>query len=136
MGDQSKFQEVAARELAHAEAHADAQDELLAGGVYPDKGDPGEVHGLAGYLPSDPERTPEPHYMRGGIECIDAMRAVSTPADFQAFCRLTAFKYLWRLGEKDTALRESKKALDYARWLHESLAANTPPVRVPGRGRK
>jgi len=67
-------------------------------------------------------RTPVQHYMRGGIECIDAMKAISTPAEFQAFCRLTAFKYLWRLGEKDNPAWEAKKANDYTRWLEQSLA--------------
>lgn len=67
-------------------------------------------------------RTPVAHYQRGGIECIDAMKAISTPAEFQAFCRLTAFKYLWRLGEKDDPAREAKKAADYMRWLEQSRA--------------
>lgn len=83
----------------------------------------------------DPKREPVEHYMRGGIECIDAMRAVTTPGDFQAFCRLTAFKYLWRFGEKDDPVRESKKVLDYARWLHDSLAevdANADELRKAG----
>lgn len=69
-------------------------------------------------------RTPVEHYMRGGIECIDAMRAISTPEEFQAHCRLTAFKYLWRLGEKDDPLREAKKTEDYVRWLRQSLEDN------------
>lgn len=72
------------------------------------------------YISTD-GRTPVDHYIRGGIECIDAMKAISTPAEFQAFCRLTAFKYLWRLGEKDNPAREAKKANDYTRWLEQSL---------------
>jgi hypothetical protein len=66
-------------------------------------------------------RDPVNHYMRGGLECIDAMRAIATPAEFQAYCRLTAFKYLWRIGEKDDPVAEAKKAMDYARWMYESL---------------
>lgn len=59
--------------------------------------------------------------MRGGIECIDAMRAVSTREEFVAHCRLTALKYLWRLGEKDDPSKELKKAEDYIRWARERL---------------
>jgi uncharacterized protein with ATP-grasp and redox domains len=69
-------------------------------------------------------RTPVNHYMRGGVECIDVMRAISSPKEFQAHCRLTAFKYLYRLGEKDDPLREAKKAEDYVRWLRMSLEEN------------
>jgi hypothetical protein len=75
------------------------------------------------YISTD-GRTPVDHYMRGGLECIDAMKAISTPAEFQAFCRLTAFKYLWRLGEKDNPAKENKKAQDYLRWLAQSLEDN------------
>jgi hypothetical protein len=66
-------------------------------------------------------RDPVEHYMRGGIECIDAMRAVSTREEFVAHCRLTALKYLWRLGEKDDPSKELKKAEDYIRWARERL---------------
>ena len=66
-------------------------------------------------------RTPVNHYMRGGVECIDVMRAITTPAQFQAHCHLTAFKYLYRLGEKDDPAREVKKARDYLMWMQQSL---------------
>lgn len=68
-------------------------------------------------------RTPVDHYMRGGVECVDVMRAVSTPEGFQAHCHLTAFKYLYRLGEKDDPIHEVKKARDYLMWLQQSLEA-------------
>ena len=61
------------------------------------------------------------HYVRGGVECIDVMRAISTREEFVAFCRLTAFKYLWRLGEKDDPTKELKKVEDYVRWARERL---------------
>lgn len=67
-------------------------------------------------------RDPVPHYQRGGLECIDAMRAISTPEEFRGYLKLTAFKYLWRLGEKDLPVKEAKKAKDYITWLHEELA--------------
>ena len=71
---------------------------------------------------SKTDRDPVKHYMRGGIECITAMRAISTPEEFRGYLRLTAFKYLWRLGEKDLPAREAKKARDYITWLESELA--------------
>lgn len=64
-----------------------------------------------------------PHYVRGGHECIDVIRAISTREAFVEHCRLTAFKYLWRLGEKDDPAKELKKAEDYVRWARERLEA-------------
>lgn len=79
-----------------------------------------EKHG--GVIPTyAPDRTPTPHYMRGGLECIDAMRAIASPEAFAEHCRLTAFKYLWRMGEKDSAAKELAKAEDYVRWARERL---------------
>lgn len=74
-----------------------------------------------GYLPQDPERVPTPHYMHEDFECIDVMRAISKQSEFRGYCRLNAIKYLWRLGEKDDPVKEVGKALDYLRWLKESL---------------
>ena len=68
-------------------------------------------------------RDPVEHYQGDGIECIDAMRAISTHEQFVGYLRLTALKYLWRLGKKDLPSKEAKKAGDYVRWLHEELEA-------------
>ena len=65
-----------------------------------------------------------PHYVTEGYECIDVMRAISSPSEFQAYCRLNAIKYLWRLGKKDGPLQEARKALDYMAWLVHSLEEN------------
>lgn len=53
------------------------------------------------------------HYTSGGIECIDAMRAIATPEEIAAHCRLTAFKYLWRAGKKGPAAEDFRKAAWY-----------------------
>jgi len=66
------------------------------------------------------------HYKTdGGIECIDALRAALTPAEFQGFCRANAIKYLWRLGKKGPAAADARKAADYVAWLIASLEAET-----------
>ena len=41
------------------------------------------------------------HYNSGGIECIDAMLAAFGKEEVIAFCKLNAFKYVWRSGKKD-----------------------------------
>ena len=66
-------------------------------------------------------RDPVSHYMTGGYECIDVMKAISTPEEYRGYLRLTAFKYLWRLGKKDLPAKEAKKALDFVSWLHAEL---------------
>ena len=57
-----------------------------------------------------------PHY-RGEIEAIDALRAAMTEEEFRGFCRGTAMAYLWRLGRKDPAEQDARKALWYVSWL-------------------
>ena len=55
------------------------------------------------------------HYNKGGLECIDVMRAVFGDKEVMAFCKLNAFKYLWRDGSKgeDKQLDDSEKAEFY-----------------------
>jgi len=53
------------------------------------------------------------HYKLGGIECIDAMAAVSTPEEFRGFLKLSAFKYLFRSNHKNSTDMDIKKAKYY-----------------------
>lgn len=64
-----------------------------------------------------------PDHYKGEIECIDAMQQQSTPEEFAGFCRLTAFKYLWRFGKKDGEPndRDAKKAQWYLDRLTKAL---------------
>ena len=73
-----------------------------------------------------PDPTPDainpPHYQIGGIEAIDYMRAKSTPEEFEGYLRLSALKYLSRVGHKNgdhdaARAEEYKKAL----WFIERL---------------
>lgn len=52
------------------------------------------------------------HYNSGGIECIDAILAARGSEATKEFCICNTMKYLWRLGHKDDAVQEAKKA----RW--------------------
>lgn len=144
----SEFAEVQAAEMAAAEELGKRTDEFYEAGVYrslpPRPGSEGRIVGLCDDEPQLEvrERRKQPHYTRGGLECIDAMRAISTQAEFVGFCRLTAFKYLWRLGEKDDPAKELRKAEDYIRWARERLEGQNVQTlkeaaeRVLGRGRK
>lgn len=41
--------------------------------------------------PDDPAR-----YSRGGIECIDAIRAALDPVEYRGFCKGSVLGYVWR----------------------------------------
>lgn len=67
------------------------------------------------------------HYASGSIECIDAMLSAFGKESVMWFCRLNAFKYLWRAGKKDNELEDLKKTrwyLDKEIALKESLVKN------------
>ena len=49
------------------------------------------------------------HYNQGNIECIDAMIAAYGEEEVKIFCKINAFKYLWRLGRKDEETQEIGK---------------------------
>ena len=49
------------------------------------------------------------HYNQGKIECIDAMVSAFGANQVRTFCKINAFKYLWRLGCKDAEEQEIGK---------------------------
>ena len=54
-----------------------------------------------------------PHYKSdNGVECIDAIKA-ALGDEFNAYCRGTAMKYIWRTGKKWDADEDIKKAIWY-----------------------
>lgn len=63
------------------------------------------------------------HYKHSGIETIDYMKAVSTEEEFKGHLRLTAIKYISRLGKKDCPKQEIKKAIWYLNKLLEEYEA-------------
>lgn len=52
------------------------------------------------------------HYQGKGIECIDAMLSAFGPIEVASFCKINAFKYIWRSMNKGKPLEDIKKA----RW--------------------
>lgn len=61
------------------------------------------------------------HYTVGGIETIDYMVAKATPEELRGYLRLSVIKYLSRVGHKDDALQEYKKAQVFLGWLVNHL---------------
>ena len=54
-----------------------------------------------------------PHYKSdNGIECIDVIKA-ALGDEFNAYCRGTSMKYIWRTGKKWNADEDIKKAIWY-----------------------
>lgn len=53
------------------------------------------------------------HYNQGNIECIDAMLAAFGATEVISFCKLNAFKYIWRAEDKLNTLEDLKKAAWY-----------------------
>jgi hypothetical protein len=51
-----------------------------------------------------------PHYIQGGIECIDAIQAALTADEFRGYCKGNALKYVWRERSKggDQDLRKAE----------------------------
>lgn len=57
------------------------------------------------------------HYNQGNIECIDAMESAFGVDEVAAFCKLNAFKYIWRAGDKLNTVEDLKKA----RWYIDKI---------------
>ena len=53
------------------------------------------------------------HYKGNGIECIDAMIAAFGEEEVASFCKLNAFKYIWRSLHKGKDLEDIEKAIWY-----------------------
>ena len=53
------------------------------------------------------------HYQGNGIECIDAMIAAFGPFEVASFCKLNAFKYIWRCLDKGKTVEDIEKAIWY-----------------------
>ena len=67
------------------------------------------------------------HYNQGSIECIDAMVSAFGAYSSAEFCKINAFKYLWRLGHKDDETQEIGKIKWY---LDKYLELTKPPIGI------
>jgi hypothetical protein len=62
----------------------------------------------------DPE-----YYNKGNIQCIDAMISAKGIEKVKAFCDCNAFKYEWRVGNKDKIEQDVDKTIWYLNKLKE-----------------
>ena len=52
------------------------------------------------------------HYTQGGIECIEAMEAAFGKEELAVYCKIAAFKYIWREEHKH-GTEDIRKAIWY-----------------------
>lgn len=60
------------------------------------------------------------HYTKGGVECIEAIRASMSKEAFAGYCKGNAIKYIWRYQDKG-GLEDLAKAQVYLGWLAEAV---------------
>lgn len=60
------------------------------------------------------------HYCKGGLECIQVIKAQLTPEQNKGYLYGNVLKYMWRWPEKN-GLEDLRKAKHYLEWLIESL---------------
>jgi len=80
-----------------------------------------------GYMPHERAEYPQhehkpdmvngpPHYRQGNIECITAIEAMLTKAEFDGYCKGNIVKYIWRENHKGRV-----ESLKKARWYLNKL---------------
>ena len=63
------------------------------------------------------------HYCKGGLECIQVIKAQLTPEQYEGYLYGNVIKYMWRWKEKD-GLEDLRKAAKYLEWLQEEVKKN------------
>lgn len=63
------------------------------------------------------------HYLQGGIECIDAIKAALTPEEYRGYLKGNVLKYVWRERTKQQDI-----SLEKAQWyINKLLEPNYEP---------
>lgn len=62
------------------------------------------------------------HYKANGMECIDAMIGGFGPTEVATFCKLNAFKYVWRCTHKSNCKEDVEKAIWYLNKYKELIS--------------
>ncbi len=63
------------------------------------------------------------HYKKGGIECIEAIKASMSDLEFQGYLKGNILKYTWRFRHKK-GIEDLQKAEWYNKRLIDELKAN------------
>ena len=61
------------------------------------------------------------HYTQGKVECLDAIDSMLEESSRIDFYRTQIIKYMWRLCDKGSPLKDAKKAKFYLERLIEKL---------------
>lgn len=69
------------------------------------------------------------HYNQGNIECIDAMVAAFGKQEVATFCKINAFKYIWRMSHKN-GQEDLNKALWYLNKYNELVTAEDKQLTI------
>lgn len=57
------------------------------------------------------------HYISGGIECIEAIKASMSKDEYNGYLKGNVLKYVWRYKNKNNPAEDLKKAKVYLEWL-------------------
>jgi hypothetical protein len=63
------------------------------------------------------------HYKKGGIECVEAIKASMSDLEFQGYLKGNVLKYMWRFRHKK-GVEDLQKAEWYNKRLIDELKAN------------
>ena len=76
------------------------------------------------------EITKPKHYTQGKVECLDAIDSMLKDSSRIDFYRTQIVKYMWRLRDKGSPLRDAQKAQFYLDRLIQKLI-NLMQIRFP-----
>ena len=62
------------------------------------------------------------HYAQGSVECLDAIDSMLEDSSRIDFYRTQIVKYMWRLRDKGSPLKDAKKAQFYLDQLIQKLS--------------
>jgi len=65
-----------------------------------------------------------PHYKKGSIECLDAIKASLSFEGFKGYLKGNVEKYIWRMDYKGKPLEDCEKAMFYLKRMIEHLKEN------------
>ena len=68
-----------------------------------------------------------PHYTKGDVECIEAIKASMTSEEYIGFLKGQVIKYVWRFEDKWDAVEDLKKAEFYLDKL-QTLVESNPDI--------
>ena len=69
-----------------------------------------------------------PHYTKGGIECIEAIRASMSDEQFKGYLKGNVMKYLWRFEHKGKAVEDLLKSQWYLNRLMDAQLEGEKPA--------